>query len=49
MMPRGSTLLLPVNPVFIWLSLLAALLINLLPWGRWVCWPAAPRPGNGTS
>jgi rod shape-determining protein MreD len=39
MMPRGSTLLLPVNPVFIWLSLLAALLINLLPWGRWVGMP----------
>lgn len=39
MMPRGSTLLLPVNPVFIWVSLLAALLLNLLPWGRWAGMP----------
>lgn len=35
MMPRGNELLLPVNPVFIWFSLLVALLINILPWGRW--------------
>ena len=35
MMPRGSTLLLPVNPVFIWFSLLVAFLLNMLPWGRW--------------
>jgi rod shape-determining protein MreD len=35
MMPRGSELLLPANPVFIWGSLLAALVLNLLPWGRW--------------
>ncbi len=35
MMPRGNELLMPVNPVFIWLSLLAALMIDMLPWGRW--------------
>ena len=35
MMPRGSELLLPVNPVFIWISLLLAFLVNLMPWGRW--------------
>ena len=35
MMPRGSELLLPANPVFIWFSLLVALLVNMLPWGRW--------------
>lgn len=35
MMPRGSELLLPVNPVFIWFSLLVAVLFNMLPWGRW--------------
>lgn len=35
MMPRSSDqLLLPVNPVFIWFSLLAALGFNLLPLGR---------------
>ncbi|MDB5818518.1 MAG: rod shape-determining protein MreD, partial [Rhizobacter sp.] len=35
MMPRGSDqLLLPVNPVFIWFSLLLALAFNLLPMGR---------------
>lgn len=39
MMPRGSTLLLPVNPVFIWVSLLVALVLNLLPWGRWAGMP----------
>lgn len=39
MMPRGSQLLLPVNPVFIWFSLIVALLINLLPWGRWAGTP----------
>jgi len=34
-MPRGSDqLLLPVNPVFVWGSLLIALLINLVPFGR---------------
>nr|WP_315193152.1 rod shape-determining protein MreD [uncultured Aquabacterium sp.] len=35
MMPRGNELLLPVNPVFIWVSLLLALALNVLPWGRW--------------
>lgn len=34
MMPRGSELLLPVNPLFIWLSLFLALSLNMLPWGR---------------
>lgn len=35
MMPRGSDqLLLPVNPAFMWTSLLAALAINLIPVGR---------------
>lgn len=37
-MRRGQPLLLPANPVFIWGSLLAALLFNMLPLGRqpWV-------------
>ena len=39
MMPRGHELLLPVNPLFIWLSLLGALVLNLLPWGRWAGMP----------
>ena len=34
MMPRGSQLLLPVNPVFMWATLLAALAANMLPVGR---------------
>ncbi len=34
MMPRGSELLLPVNPLFIWFSLFLALCLNMLPWGR---------------
>jgi rod shape-determining protein MreD len=34
MMPRGSELLLPVNPLFIWFSLLLAMVLNMLPWGR---------------
>ncbi|SHN01205.1 rod shape-determining protein MreD [Rhizobacter sp. OV335] len=35
MMPRGSDqLLLPVNPWFIWSSLLLAFLFNLVPFGR---------------
>ncbi|HWP19215.1 MAG TPA: rod shape-determining protein MreD [Burkholderiaceae bacterium] len=35
MMPRGSDqLLLPVNPAFMWTSLLVALAINLIPVGR---------------
>lgn len=31
---RPKMLLRPVNPVFIWVSLVAAFLLNLLPWGR---------------
>lgn len=38
-MPRGQPLLLPVNPVFIVVSLLAGLAINLLPLGRVVWTP----------
>jgi rod shape-determining protein MreD len=35
MMPRGSDqLLLPVNPVFIWFSLLLAFMFNLMPVGK---------------
>jgi rod shape-determining protein MreD len=33
-MRPGQPLLLPANPVFIWGSLLAALLVNMLPLGR---------------
>jgi rod shape-determining protein MreD len=33
MMPRGSELLLPVNPFFIWFSLFLALTLDMLPWG----------------
>jgi rod shape-determining protein MreD len=29
-------ILLPVNPAFIALSLIAAFLLNMLPWGQWV-------------
>lgn len=40
MLPRGTDqVLLPVNPFFMWFTLLAALLINMLPVGRH---PAAP-------
>ena len=31
---RPKVLLRPVNPVFIWVSIVAAFLLNLLPWGR---------------
>jgi rod shape-determining protein MreD len=31
---RPQYLLRPVNPLFIWFSLLAAFLLNLLPWGQ---------------
>ncbi|MDE2401203.1 MAG: rod shape-determining protein MreD [Burkholderiales bacterium] len=34
MMPRGSVLLMPVNPVFIWATLLVAFVLNLIPLGR---------------
>ena len=33
-MPSGQQLLLPANPLFIWFSLLVALLLNFLPLGR---------------
>ncbi|MDO8442474.1 MAG: rod shape-determining protein MreD [Polaromonas sp.] len=33
-MPSGQQLLLPANPIFIWVSLIAALLLNMLPLGR---------------
>lgn len=39
MMPRGNELLLPVNPFFIWFSLLLAMALNMLPWGRWAAVP----------
>ncbi|MFN5349640.1 MAG: rod shape-determining protein MreD [Polaromonas sp.] len=34
MMPSGQQLLLPANPLFIWASLMAALVLNMLPLGR---------------
>ncbi len=33
-MPTGQQLLLPANPVFIWTSLIVALLLDMLPLGR---------------
>lgn len=33
-MPSGQQLLLPANPVFIWASLIIALLLDMLPLGR---------------
>jgi rod shape-determining protein MreD len=34
-MPRSSDqLLLPVNPLFLWFSLLMAMAMNMVPWGR---------------
>ena len=36
-MRRGQPLLMPVNPVFVWASLLVALLLNMVPLGR-VAW-----------
>ncbi|MBV8250726.1 MAG: rod shape-determining protein MreD [Comamonas sp.] len=38
-MPRGQQLLLPVNPLFIVITLLLALVINMLPLGRIVWLP----------
>lgn len=38
-MPRGEPLLLPVNPVFIWASLVVGLAVNILPLGRVVWMP----------
>ena len=40
MMPRGSDqLLLPVNPVFMWFSLLIAFAVNLVPIGKTTAMP----------
>jgi rod shape-determining protein MreD len=36
-MPRGEQLLLPVNPTFLWASLVGALILNAIPLGR-VAW-----------
>ena len=36
-MPRGQQLLMPVNPLFIWASLLLAMVLNMVPLGR-VAW-----------
>ena len=33
-MPRGDTLLLPANPLFVWLTLVLAFVFNLVPLGR---------------
>ncbi|MEY4427747.1 MAG: rod shape-determining protein MreD [Pseudomonadota bacterium] len=33
-MPRGDQLLLPVNPAFMWFTLVVAFMLNLLPVGR---------------
>ena len=33
-MRRGQALLLPANPLFIWFSLLVAMMVNMLPVGR---------------
>jgi rod shape-determining protein MreD len=33
-MPRGDHLLLPANPLFVWFTLIVALLLNLVPLGR---------------
>jgi rod shape-determining protein MreD len=38
-MPRGSELLLPANPLFVWGTLLLALLVNLVPLGRQAALP----------
>lgn len=39
MMPRGDQLLLPVNPFFMWITLVVALLLNMLPMGRLASMP----------
>lgn len=38
-MPRGSELLLPANPVFIAFTLLLALVVNMIPFGRSAAMP----------
>lgn len=35
-MNQPQYILLPVNPLFILLSLIAAFLMNMLPWGHWI-------------
>jgi rod shape-determining protein MreD len=35
-MNRPNYILLPANPVFVLVSVIAAFLLNLLPWGQWV-------------
>jgi rod shape-determining protein MreD len=37
-MPRGEQLLLPVNPVFLWLTLIGALVLNTIPLGPSMRW-----------
>ena len=39
LMPRGDQLLLPVNPVFMWFTLLVAFVLNLMPIGRVAAMP----------
>ena len=38
-MPRGQELMMPVNPLFIALTLIIALSLNMLPWGGWIWMP----------
>ena len=38
-MPRGQELMMPVNPLFIALTIVVALALNMLPWGGWVWMP----------
>lgn len=38
-MPRGQELMMPVNPLFIALTIIVALALNMLPWGGWVWMP----------
>lgn len=38
-MPRGQELMMPVNPLFIAMTIIVALALNMLPWGGWVWMP----------
>ncbi|WP_374563577.1 rod shape-determining protein MreD [Ideonella sp.] len=38
-MPRGDQLLLPVNPLFLWFTLLLAFALNIVPMGRSAAMP----------
>lgn len=38
-MNQPHYILLPVNPLFIFLSMVAAFLLNMLPWGTWIGLP----------